>query len=435
MVRWCFYLQCKKLHFESLNFYPFFIIFHLHFFLLLDIALNRPSGSSIPNEFHVISPKVLMAEITERINFKKENFTFSLKSTSSISTAIDVWSVNEKTYLLVIINWVDPNHFQRISSVIACEIFTESISSDAITERIQQIYTEFEITDKIVATVTNNCPPYKNGLNVTFLPINGLKNHIQNATYLLELISSEGVQKALNSENYANQHNLAFGNFDALSDETKHSNLSEKSSTTLKEIFKPQTITSKATEIYNGVSNLAHCDRENLNELVTEIGIPAFTEEDMKFFKEYSTIVEPIATAIEYLQKNNCYFATLLPMAYSMKENLTELMGKGDIQLCQALLTEVLSGVEQYFEHFFDFNNEKCIPAIIATCTHPFFKMRWLKGDMKTPTNTNKILDLLVKVAKEHDETKNTTIYGIASECGEFFYFNLLFFIIKNFEV
>ncbi|XP_055309472.1 uncharacterized protein LOC129573192 isoform X2 [Sitodiplosis mosellana] len=374
--------------------------------LLNDIASQRTTAESSTKPYQIISPSVLVGEIDERLSVKREYLIASLKAVSSVSTAIDVWTVRQKTFMSVIVNWIDSKDFQRVSNVIGCEIFNGSETTQSLFERLQKIYCEYDLSNKIVASVTNNNPQYETdaaGNEVKYLQINGLSMHIKSPTHLFELIGLEGSHKALNDEQYAAIHSSAFTKFNALVEHAKGQSVSEKSASILNAIFNHPSIGSKVIEIYNNVSNLVTCDHQSLNEILTEIETLALTQVDIDFLKEYAIILEPIATAIEYLQKNNCYYATLLPMVYSMKDNLMDVNNRGQIQLCQPLLAAILNGVDQHFDHLFDFSSEKSAPAIIATCTHPFFKMRWLKGDLKTPTNTNQILDLLVKAAKKYD--------------------------------
>lgn len=369
---------------------------------------------------------MLSAEIDERLFVKRENLMSSLKEVRSVSIAIDAWSMRQKTFMSIAVNWIDPNDFRRISSLIGCEVFDAASSNEYLIEQAQQIYSDYNISSKIVATVTNNNLQYErsNLFNeVIYLQLDKLVNHIKNPTHSFELIGIDVANKALANEQYAEAHKSVFTKFDALMEYVKQRNLPKKSASNINTIFNHHSaVGSKVTEIYNTISNLATCDTENLNETLVELHIPIFTETDFSFMKEYALIIEPIATAIEYLQKNNCYYATLLPMVYSMKDNLMDVQqNRGlEIQLCQPLLTAILNGVEQTFEHLFDFTNEKCVPAIIATCTHPFFKMRWLKDALKTPTNTNHILDLLVKVAKEYDDgKKGKTEEGTSTKDGK----------------
>lgn len=353
-----------------------------------------------------------MAEVGEQLSAHKENLLTTLSAALSVSMAIDVWSVNKKTFLLTSVNWVDATDYRRISDVISCDVFDESISNDLLLKRFHEVCTENGIADKIVAVVTNNNRQYDRNRRtdgVTFRDLDTFDHHIKNSANLFELIGTKGFNSALNDEAYAELHKMAFGKFDALHEVANGDQKpSEAAESFFNSVFKQPAIGSKVSEIYNCISNLVNCESDALNQFCPEFDIPTFTEMDWNFFKEYAIVMEPIATAIEYLQRNQCYYATLLPMVYSMRDNLMDVQRQGQIQLCKSLLEAVLSGVERIFEHLFDFSNEKCIPAMIATCTHPFFKMRWLKGDMKTPINTSRILDVLVKAAKEHDNRTKT---------------------------
>lgn len=348
----------------------------------------------------------MSAEVEERLTTHKAHLHAILNDLTSVSTTVDLWSVDHKTFMVAIVNWIESSDFQRVSSVINCDVFNGAISNERFVERLQQIYNEYEISEKIVATVTNNNRQYDkcNSMNeMVYLPFKCLDyHHITNPTHLFELIGNKEVQTALEDEQYADYHKSAFEKFDAFLEQFNDGKISGEAKSIVEGIFIHSEIGSKVTEIYNSVSNLVNCDSEFLNNILNELKIAPFTENDIKFFKEYAIILEPIATAIEYLQKNNCYYATLLPMIYSMKDNLINVKNQGKIQLCQTLLTTILNAVEHNFQYLFDFNDENCHPALISTCTHPYFKMRWLKGDLKI--HTNQILNLLVKVAKEYDD-------------------------------
>lgn len=378
------------------------------------MVAKRTPGEPSRKLYHIISPEILIAEIDERFSSNKERLELSLNEVSSVSISVDVWMVREKTFMTTIVNWIDARNFQRISDVIGCEIFADFISSVSLIERLRQISSEYDLTNKIIATVTNNNRHFEKGgenRDATYVELQGLSNHIKNPTYLFELIGINDARKALSDKQYAELHQSAFDKFDALFEKAKSGNLSKDAKSILIGVFDHSSNDSKVTEIYNSISNLVNCSSEHLNEITIELGISSFTKNDINFLKEYAIILEPIATAIEYLQKNDCYYATLLPMVYSTKDNLMDVKNQNQIHLCQSLLTAILNGIEHAFQHLFDFNNKNCIPALIATCTHPFFKMRWLKGDLKTPENSNQIVNLLVKVAKEFDD-------GIKKECA-----------------
>lgn len=380
---------------------------------------------SSKKKYDIISPQELYAEIQEQLSVKEEHLSSTLKGVSSISTVVDAWWTGSKTFMSVGVNWIDTKNFQRISNIIGCIVFNESVSNNLLVERLHQTYEHYGISNKIIATVTNNHPQYDDDIEqtskVTYWQIEGLKNQIDNPAYLFELIGRKADGEAFNDTIYAELHQAAFSKFKILSDYYKDSNITDRASCFLDGIFKHSSKESKVAHDFNAISNLINCDQMNLNSVLEELNVSPFTHTDIDFLKEYVVVFEPIATAIEYLQIHNCYYGTLLPMVYSMKDNLEDVRNRGAVTLCQALLAAILNGIEQYFSYLFDFTNEKCAPAIIATCTHPYFKMRWLKGAMKTSVSTNQILELLVKAAKEYDNGIQTegTDQSLISNEGE----------------
>lgn len=375
-----------------------------------DIASKRTASEPSQKLYHIVSPQVLLAEISEQLSVHEESLQSTLKNVANVSIAFDAWTTNQKTFLTAIVNWIDPNDFHHAADVLSCEVHPGKISNELLLERLDKICSDYQIADKVVAKVTNNNRQNElngNGSQATYRQFSGCDDHLKNPTHLFESIGTDGALEALNDEQYAIMHKSAFEKFDALTEQFNCVQLSEKVSSLLDPALKTTCIGSKIAETYNRVSNLVNCGSDILNEISTELEVPAFTERDVSFLKEYVIVLEPLATAIEYLQKNQCYYATLLPMVYSMKDNLADIQCQGKIQHCQPLFSAISNGVDGTFAHLFDFDDDKCVPALIATCTHPFFKMRWLKGALKTPKNTNRILDRMVEIAKEFRSVKS----------------------------
>lgn len=393
----------------------------IYFLTLSDIATKRATSEPSRKLYHIISPQVLLAEISEQLSVHEESLQSTLKNVTSISIAFDAWTTNHKTFATGIINWIDPSDFHHAADVLSCEVHPADISNGSLLERLEKICSDYKIADKVVAKVTNNHRPYEPNENigqVSFREFNGVENHLENPTHVFESIGMNAARMALNDEQFAVLHKSAFEKFDALTERVECFKLSEKAASILDSAFKTSCIGSKVTQIYNRISNLMNCDKETLNEISIELEVPPFTESDVSFLKEYVIVLEPVATAIEYLQKNQCYYATLLPMVYSMKDNLEDIKKQGLIQHCQPLLSTISNSVALTFAHLFDFDDENCTPALIATCTHPYFKMRWLKGAMKTPKNTNRILDRMVEIAKEFKQVKLEGVDSKSSASG-----------------
>lgn len=370
--------------------------------MISDIATQRLDGQSYVKRFQILVPQELTAKIDENIELAYEKIRSDLEATPSVSVSVDTCSAQDKSLMIVTANWIDSIELKRKSRLIGCEAITHN---ESITDKLEWIYTKYGIDNKILATIKNNISnEFSNPINEMEI----LTNPIDSPTYLFKMIATEDAATAKTNSEYADKWSIAFDKFNTLRDSRRRSDLSEEAKRILKEIFGTS---ADSYTINDSITNLIKFD---VDEVMTELYVPVLTADDLAFLKEYAMVMEPIVTTIEYLEKNDCFYATHLPMVYSTKTNLDDLLSNGKIQHCQPLLTAIANGLKERFVHLFNFYDEKCLPAIIATCTHPFFKMRWLKGEMKTPIITNHILNLLVKAAKECD----TQIEDDASASG-----------------
>lgn len=122
---------------------------------------------------------------------------------------------------------------------------------------------------------------------------------------------------------------------------------------------------------------------KNYDKLITvtiKLNLPSFTEEDFILMNEYVTIMKPIATGLDYLQRDeNSHFGILLPTLLAIENKLTELQKK-KFSICSDLLKSVHKGFSTRFKTYLDLDfSENCKVAILAAVTHPEYKMVWMK--------------------------------------------------------
>lgn len=151
-----------------------------------------------------------------------------------------------------------------------------------------------------------------------------------------------------------------------------------------------------------------------LNVLMIELGLTPFTDGDHTFLNEYFRIFEPFTLAIDNLQASNCYYAILLPTLHGIKTDLEE-FEKENWRFCQPLLKVVKKGFFERFGPYFDLNDPKCIPALVAACSHPFFKMRWLNKEFQNKEFMDSVQNFLVSAAIEMTVTMNSTSKKVES--------------------
>lgn len=158
------------------------------------------------------------------------------------------------------------------------------------------------------------------------------------------------------------------------------------------------------------------------------LNIPEFTTIDVLFLHEYVKVLEPIAKAIDTLQAE-CYFAYLLPVVHKTVRDLEQMDNK--FKFCQPLLVAVLQGVKERFNYCFDFDDDQCKMALIATCTHPYFKTRWLHGPFKTAANYKKIRDTLISAACTIEVKTQTNKKCATLTPGNYIYLNNYFLFTR----
>jgi hypothetical protein len=118
--------------------------------------------------------------------------------------------------------------------------------------------------------------------------------------------------------------------------------------------------------------------RDSMSKLMSELKLPSFKEIELEFLDENCQILEPIAIALDRLQgekKTTCmliWFQLCLRLAVTFPHCKTV-----NLRHCLPLLNAVTSGFNRRLADFLQLSPEVNM-AILATITHPYFKMRWL---------------------------------------------------------
>lgn len=68
----------------------------------------------------------------------------------------DIWSTKHKSFLGVTVHWIDENTLQHHSKLLCCRRFLSPHDSERVAELLSSIYEEFDITHKVISTVTDN---------------------------------------------------------------------------------------------------------------------------------------------------------------------------------------------------------------------------------------------------------------------------------------
>jgi hypothetical protein len=127
------------------------------------------------------------------------------------------------------------------------------------------------------------------------------------------------------------------------------------------------------------------------------LNLPCFKDMEIDFLEEYRRTLAPIAVALDRLQgEKTCYYADLLPTLFRVQSQLTNLQTM-TFRHCNPLLTAVSSGFLRRFKIFLDLSPE-VNTAVLATMTHPYFKLRWLP--IQFADQQSRLKGLLISAAR-----------------------------------
>lgn len=124
---------------------------------------------------------------------------------------------------------------------------------------------------------------------------------------------------------------------------------------------------------YDCILALLAIEEDKLNQAMRAVKLAIFKDSDLMFLKEFAQCMRPIAEGIDNVQGNTLY-GILIPELFRIKNKLKELE-LSDLKFCGELVKKLSSNLTRRFEKYFSYS---CPDAILASISHPFFKLRWV---------------------------------------------------------
>jgi len=139
----------------------------------------------------------------------------------------------------------------------------------------------------------------------------------------------------------------------------------------------------------------------------TALEVPQLRENEVAFVKEYCSVMQPLAVALDILQaENKCYIGFLLPTLISLECKLRAL--KPSVKLTGPLIDAILSALGTRFAGYSDRSE-----LIIASVTLPQFRLRWLDDAKKAAARS-----LMYEYATAVQQQTATTSQDTDNVCG-----------------
>ena len=319
-------------------------------------TVDSPSFRAIINKI----PTINAAELPHRTYFSsylekeyaemERNLKAALNEIDFVSTTADIWTANNRSYMVVTLHWISRSTLERNKAALACRRIRGRHTYDVIGAEIENIHSSYGILNKVVATVTDNGSNFVKAFKVyqpaltesddemeeeestptvdevTFLDMSeilsaenesdgqlSLPPHHRCASHTINLISTNDVEKYLtsNAESKA-VYRSSTAKCSALWTKSSRSTVASE---TVEEVSKRKLLVPTSTRwnsFFDAVKRIAEIPMSELNTLCTKLGVKCFKDKEYQFLHEYCTAMKPLTVALDILQ-GDCPYGTLLP--------------------------------------------------------------------------------------------------------------------------
>lgn len=222
-----------------------------------------------------------------------------------------------------------------------------------------------------------------------------LPNHFRCITHTINLIATTDIMKTINSNHSLRCKHTAILNKCSL---LWNKCARPKSAEIIKETLGHYLSYPGATRwnsYYDALSQILK-EKDKLNTLFEKLDLKnqMMKQNDLEYIEEYTKILQPLAYAIDILQgEQNTYFGSVLPTIGSLRTKFYKMKSQ-HFRYLSSIVETCLTSLNVRFERYLTLTNVSRF-ALVATITHPKFKLRWL------PVFQNTTLDLNINDLKQ----------------------------------
>jgi len=146
------------------------------------------------------------------------------------------------------------------------------------------------------------------------------------------------------------------------------------------------------------IVRLIDADDEKFHSVIGNAGLNKLQKSEVRYLREFVYVMEPVATALDILQRDNdMYIGYLNPVVLRMEANLKARRLKDGKALvyCEALLNTLIKAIrtERRFLPFLENEELK-----LASCLIPMFKMDWVADPMEKTSLRANLVGLMKQV-------------------------------------
>ena len=294
----------------------------------------------------------------------KQKVKAVLDAIDAVSTTADVWTGHNRSYLGMTAHWINPITLMCCKAALCCTRVVGCHTYDVLAAKIEHVHSSYGLTRKVTATVTDNGSNFVKAFTtysvtdstpissnpslsiieednqdspaeeITFENVHDsleldcastdddltqleyeLPPHERCAAHTLNLVASSDVDKSLLSSSLSrNIYRSSFAKCTALWNKASRSTVaSDLVRETVKHKLLIPTVT-RWNSHFDAVMRIIENGSTELNELCTKLDVRCFSEIELKFLTEYSTILKPLAGGLDIPQgEDNCFYGVFLP--------------------------------------------------------------------------------------------------------------------------
>ena len=185
-------------------------------------------------------------------------------------------------------------------------------------------------------------------------------------------------------------HRKVMGKLNALWNLNSRSSLASDETFEILGRYLPRPGATRWNSLFDSLTVLVAQTPAKLSELMSALKIPTITSNERTFLLEYLSLMSPVAMALDRLQGDiNCYLGLVLPTLVKLKEMLSSL----DLSPASCQVRDILlKRIDERFGHLF-----KEDAYVLATVTHPRFKLAWLSNS-EDKTNFKRKIESIIGV-------------------------------------
>lgn len=206
-----------------------------------------------------------------------------------ISLTADIWSSKHRSFMGVTAHWIDPVTFKRQFAFISCNRFTFPHTNERITENLQLVCDSYGISEKIVATTTDNASNFAKAFRefglqfdedevynqqndeVEYIEMKtALSLQVKCGSHTFSLIGAKDAAAAQNNTKYFSQHSSAFTKLNRIWKCSSQPKAAEQMIGIIGTMIHRPIIT-RWNALFDCITKLLRIDMEKLNELMSRV--------------------------------------------------------------------------------------------------------------------------------------------------------------------